>query len=81
MSWQGMENPDPKKEWNKDMIKKLSTIPKNNEVLLVGDMNGTMDDEDIANLLAKTGLYDLLATKHGSSTPLTYVQGRNIIEF
>eukprot|EP00957_Ditylum_brightwellii_P097887 7455186-Ditylum_brightwellii.AAC.1 len=40
-----------------------------------------MDDEDIANLLAETGLYDLLATKHGSYTPPTYVRGRKTIDF
>eukprot|EP00957_Ditylum_brightwellii_P172271 13114853-Ditylum_brightwellii.AAC.1 len=48
-------------------------VPKNNEALLIGDINGTMDDEDIANILAETGLYDLLATKHGSSMLPTYV--------
>eukprot|EP00957_Ditylum_brightwellii_P006405 486571-Ditylum_brightwellii.AAC.1 len=75
-----VNTPDPREQWNKDMLQFVKTIPKDNKVLLEGYMNGTLENGDIRNFLAEAGLYGLMTSKHSRNTPPTYIRGRQTID-
>eukprot|EP00957_Ditylum_brightwellii_P065860 4994789-Ditylum_brightwellii.AAC.1 len=69
LSRQGKTNPEPQKQWTEDMLRFIKTIPKEDGILVVGDMNRNLDDDDLGYFLAETELYDLMTAKHNENTP------------
>eukprot|EP00957_Ditylum_brightwellii_P104972 8000717-Ditylum_brightwellii.AAC.1 len=52
---------------------------KGDEILVLGDMNGTIEDADLGPFLVEAELYNLMTAKYNKNTPLTYIQGNKTI--
>eukprot|EP00957_Ditylum_brightwellii_P166077 12644623-Ditylum_brightwellii.AAC.1 len=48
-------------------------------MLVVGDMNGNLEDQELGTFLAESELYNLVSATHTDSTPLTYIRGNKTI--
>eukprot|EP00957_Ditylum_brightwellii_P156462 11907482-Ditylum_brightwellii.AAC.1 len=73
LSRQGKTEPEPWKQWTEDLLRFIKTIPQEDEILVVGDINGNLEDDELGYFLAKTELYDLMTAKHNKNTPSTYI--------
>ena len=72
--------PDPWTQWTKDLLQFVKTIPKGDEILVIGDMNGDLEDQELSTFLAEAELYDLVTATHTESTPPTYIRGNKTID-
>eukprot|EP00957_Ditylum_brightwellii_P184603 14059241-Ditylum_brightwellii.AAC.1 len=50
------------------------------EILLIINANGTIEDDDFGNFLAEANLYNIIKSKHGMETPTTYIRGKKDID-
>eukprot|EP00957_Ditylum_brightwellii_P144777 11027408-Ditylum_brightwellii.AAC.1 len=80
LSRQGKTKPDPQKQWTEDLLHFIKTIPKDGEILVVGDMNGNLEDKELGHFLAESELYDLMTATHNANTPPTYIRGNKTID-
>ena len=72
--------PDPRTQWTKDLLQFVKTIPKGDEIIVVGDMNGDLEDQELSTFLAEAELYDLVTATHTESPPPTYIRGNKTID-
>ena len=78
---QGVENPDPKKQFGTDLLYHLKQWKQDSEIILMLDANGDQDDNDWMSFLSKIELYDVMGMRHGPNSPNTYVKGTRTIDY
>eukprot|EP00957_Ditylum_brightwellii_P024594 1857759-Ditylum_brightwellii.AAC.1 len=76
---QNESNPEPRRQWAKDLLQFIKTIDPKDEILLLTDANGPIEG-DFDTFLSEAGLYDLMTAKHGSGTPATYIRGTAAVD-
>eukprot|EP00957_Ditylum_brightwellii_P050990 3866987-Ditylum_brightwellii.AAC.1 len=79
MQRQGENHPNPRKKWNEDMKKFLNYIPKEDNIVVLTDITGQANDNNVVRLLAETGLYDLMTMQHSEYSPATYMRGTKAV--
>eukprot|EP00957_Ditylum_brightwellii_P132035 10067481-Ditylum_brightwellii.AAC.1 len=52
-----------------------------NTVFWMGDANGGLEDDDLAEVLSETELYNIMGSKHGINSPKTHINGSQAISF
>eukprot|EP00957_Ditylum_brightwellii_P088311 6727271-Ditylum_brightwellii.AAC.1 len=77
---QNESNPEPPHQWAKDLLQFIKTIDPKDEILLLMDTNGPIEG-DFGTFLSEAGLYDLMAAKHGTGTPATYIRGTAAVDY
>eukprot|EP00957_Ditylum_brightwellii_P074762 5681901-Ditylum_brightwellii.AAC.1 len=53
LSRQGKIKPDPQTQWTKDLLQFIKTIPIGDEILVAGDMNRNLEDQELGTFLAE----------------------------
>eukprot|EP00957_Ditylum_brightwellii_P060256 4575545-Ditylum_brightwellii.AAC.1 len=51
------------------------------EVTLMVDFNSTLEDNNLAEFLAESGMINLMRSKHGTTSPNTHINGSQAICF
>ena len=74
-----VENPNPKKQWDKDIVKFLHSLPKDDEKILMIDTNNNLDNRMFGEFVANSGLYNLMSSRYRDNLPLTYIRGKNVL--
>ena len=78
---QGIKN-SPRKQWDDDFCRTINEWKKDgNEILWMGDLNGGMDDNDVADIMDQTELYEIFGAKHGDVKINTHIHGSKQIDF
>jgi exonuclease III len=81
---QQSHNRNPRKVFQQDLQKYIEKCIRNHEeVLLVGDFNEIIRDEDdgMAAVISSTQLIDLFSLRHPSSPPATYARGTQQLDY
>ena len=79
---QGKDNRDPRKHWDNDIKEEITKWKKEyNEILWMGNANGALDGSNLSEVVAMTGLYDVIGAKYGAVTPKAYIQGSRTINY
>jgi hypothetical protein len=81
LTLRGEENPKPRKQVFTDLTEQIKEWQKDNaEIVLCLDANADLLDKEFQDLIRKTELIDLMATRLGADLPETYVRGKKTID-
>eukprot|EP00957_Ditylum_brightwellii_P186702 14216266-Ditylum_brightwellii.AAC.1 len=72
LTMQCVKNANPRKQWDKDFRKWKKGRYKS---LFMGDLNGSIEDTNISEMLATTELYDIMRSHHSINSPKTFING------
>eukprot|EP00957_Ditylum_brightwellii_P157084 11955260-Ditylum_brightwellii.AAC.1 len=62
---QGIKNPNPKIQWDKDILKLIKSIPPEDNILLLTDANNDLHNQNFGNFVTNSGLYDFIGAHIG----------------
>eukprot|EP00978_Attheya_sp_CCMP212_P024070 scaffold75064_cov55-Attheya_sp.AAC.2 len=81
LTLRGEENPKPRKQVFADLTEQIKEWQKDKaEIILCLDANADLLDTEFQDLIRKTELIDLMATRLGADLPETYVRGKKTID-
>ena len=79
---QNVKNPQPKQLFDHDLIELIKNWKQNQyEIILMIDANTNILDQKLQKIIRGGQLYDLMAARHGTNSPNTYIRGTHTIDF
>eukprot|EP00957_Ditylum_brightwellii_P067605 5131794-Ditylum_brightwellii.AAC.1 len=81
MRMQGLNSPNPRKQWIKDMKAQIRVWKLEGKVILMADINSPLGEKKIGEFICNTGLVDLVRVKHGILTMNSHISGRQQIDY
>eukprot|EP00978_Attheya_sp_CCMP212_P024289 scaffold76097_cov33-Attheya_sp.AAC.1 len=81
LTLRGEEHPKPRKQVFADLTEQIKEWQTDKaEIVLCLDANADLLDTEFQDLIRKTELIDLMATRLGADLPETYVRGKKMID-
>ena len=75
-------NKTPRKQWDKDLCNTINTWKQEgNKILWMGDLNRGLEDNDVAEIIERTELYDIIGAIHGDTKINSHITGSRQIDF
>eukprot|EP00957_Ditylum_brightwellii_P039483 2986856-Ditylum_brightwellii.AAC.1 len=81
MIQQGVKDPKPRKQWDKDLATIMNQWRKEGVAVgLLTDANAALQEKEVAEFISTVEMYDLMGSKHSIDTPPMHNKGSHAID-